>query len=52
LEIYKDPYLVRWAGVIVNLSVVVVALFLNTLADYWKRPRFQVDTGDGPEGAH
>lgn len=47
-EIYKDPQLVQWAGVVVNLSVVVLALFLNTLAEHWKRPRFRVDTGDGP----
>ena len=39
---YSDTSLVAWAGVVANLAVVGVALFLNLLLESLRRPRFQV----------
>ena len=45
---YSDTQLVAWAGVVVNLAVVGVALFLNALLDKFRRPRFRVTCGEEP----
>src|SRR5712692_4492696 len=39
---YSDTRLVAWASVVVNLAVVVIALFLNVLFDKFRQPRFRV----------
>jgi len=43
---YSDTQLVAWAGVVVNLAVVGIALFLNVLLDKFRRPRFRVTCGE------
>jgi hypothetical protein len=45
---YFDKTLVEWAGVVVNLAVVGVALFLNVLLDKLRQPRFRITGGDAP----
>jgi len=39
---YADTHLVAWASVVVNLAVVVIAIFLNVLLDRFRQPRFHV----------
>jgi len=43
---YSDTNLVAWVGVVVNLAVVGIALFLNLLLDKFRRPRFRVTCGE------
>jgi hypothetical protein len=43
---YSDTQLVAWAGVVVNLAVVGMALFLNVLLDKFRQPRFGVTCGE------
>ena len=45
---YSDTQLVAWVGIVVNLAVVVVALFLNILLEKFRQPRFHVKYGQGP----
>lgn len=42
---YNDTRLVQWVAVAVNLLVVFIALFLNTLLAWLRKPRFRVDFG-------
>jgi len=43
---YSDTQLVAWAGVVVNLAIVGIALFLNVLLDKFRQPRFGVTCGE------
>jgi hypothetical protein len=43
---YSDDRLVKWVGVVVNLAVVGIALFLNVLLDQFHQPRFDLTCGD------
>ena len=43
---YSDTRLVAWAGVGVNLAVVIIALFLNVALERYRRPRLQVSSGE------
>jgi hypothetical protein len=45
---YSDSRLVAWAGVLANLAVVGIALFLNVLLDEFRQPRFRVTCGVAP----
>src|SRR5665811_2195558 len=44
-SLYKNDQLVKWASVVVNLFVVIIALFLNITLEYIRRPRFRIDCG-------
>jgi hypothetical protein len=44
-SLYKNDQLVKWASIIVNLAVVIIALFLNITVEYIRRPRFRIDCG-------
>ena len=43
---YSDTRLVAWTGVRVNLSVVIIALFLNVALERYRRPRLSVSCGE------
>lgn len=45
---YRDTRLVAWAGVVANLAVVGIALFLNMLLDKARQPRFRVTCREVP----
>lgn len=45
--LYVDELLVKWAGVIVNISIIILTLFLNITLGYLRRPRFKIDCGMG-----
>jgi hypothetical protein len=45
---YSDTHLVAWAGVVVNLAVVVIAVFLNVILDSFRQPRFSVTCREAP----
>lgn len=44
-SLYKNDQLAKWASVVVNLAVVIIALFLNITLEYIRRPRFRIDSG-------
>jgi hypothetical protein len=47
-QLYRDKDFVAWAGVIMNLAVVGVALFLNVLLERFRQPRFRLTCQAGP----
>lgn len=46
-NLYVDELFVKWAGVIVNISIIILTLFLNITLGYFRRPRFKIDSGMG-----
>jgi len=46
--LYLDEVLVKWAGVIVNITIILLTLFLNITLGYFRRPRFKIDCDIGP----